>query len=89
MRMSEPARAAKNAARDARLAAKGTADYPLLYAAQPHQIAVAKQQGAERKARRDAISAAEAKGHAEDVGAVQVFTGQMATTAAASDDVEE
>ncbi len=91
MRMSPAAREAKNNARDARLAAKGTAEYPLLYAAQPREIAVAKQQGAERKARRDAISAAEAKAHAEDVGAVQVFTGQIATASASAEsaDVEE
>lgn len=89
MRMSPAAREARKEAHLARLSAKGRPDYPLLYAATPHERAVAATQGAERKALRDAISKAEATGAAEDAGAVAVFTGQIATTAAGSDDAEE
>jgi len=87
--MSPAAREARKEAHLARLAAKSRDDYPLLYAATPHEQAVAAKQGAERKALRDAVSDAEAQGVAEAVGAVQVFTGQMATTAAGPDDAEE
>ena len=85
MRMSPAAREARKAAHLARVSAKGREDYPLLYAATPHERAVAATQGAERKALRDAISNTEAEGHAEDVGAVAVFTGQMATSADAEE----
>ena len=85
MRMSPAAREKRKEAHLARVAAKGRDDYPALYAATPHERAVAATQGAERKALRDAISKAEAKASAEDVGAVAVFTGQMATSAAAEE----
>ena len=85
MRMSPAAREKRKEAHLARVAAKGREDYPALYAATPHEREVARTQGAERKALRDAISKAEAKASAEDVGAVAVFTGQMATSAAAEE----
>ncbi|MCK5495058.1 MAG: hypothetical protein KAI41_06900 [Hyphomicrobiaceae bacterium] len=86
MRMSAPAREQRKAAHLARLAAKDNPNYPALYAATPHEQAVAAQQGAERKARRDAISAAETTAHAENVGAVDIFTtGQIATPADAEE----
>jgi len=88
MRMSPAAREKRKEAHLARLAAKGRDDYPALYASTPHERAVAATQGAERKALRDAISKTEAKASAEDVGAVAVFTGQIATTAAGPDDAE-
>ena len=85
MRMSPAAREARKEAHLARVSAKGREDYPLLYAATPHEQAVAAKQGAERAALRDAISNAEAEAHAEDVGAVAVFTGQIATSADAEE----
>ena len=84
MRMSPAARETRKEAHLARVAAKGREDYPVLYAATPHEREVARTQGAERKALRDA-SKAETKASAEDVGAVAVFTGQMATSAAAEE----
>ncbi len=85
MRMSPAARETRKEAHLARVSAKGREDYPVLYAATPHERAVAATQGAERRALRDAISKAEAKGAAEDVGAVAVFSGQMTTSADAEE----
>ncbi len=50
-------RAAQKKAQLARLAAKGTPEYPALYASQPEQIRKAAEQGAIRKAERDAKNA--------------------------------
>ncbi len=57
MILSEEARAAAKKAQLARLAARGTPEYPALYASQPAQVRKAAEQGAIRKAERDAKNA--------------------------------
>jgi len=57
MQLSDEARAAAKEAQLARLAAKGTPEYPALYASQPEQIRIAAEQGVQRKALHDAKGA--------------------------------
>jgi hypothetical protein len=57
MKLSEETRAARKKAQLSRLAAKGTPDYPALYASQPEQVRIAVEQGAQRKAQREAKDA--------------------------------
>ena len=57
MQLSQEAHTARKRAQLARLAAKGSPEYPAIYAAQPEQIRIAKEQGAARKVIRDAKNA--------------------------------
>lgn len=58
----------------ARIAAKGTPDYPALYASQPEQIRIGKAQRAERAKRREAKVTLQALLADEANQAVDVFT---------------
>ncbi|KKL67091.1 hypothetical protein LCGC14_2138450 [marine sediment metagenome] len=59
----------------ARLAAKGTPEYPALYAAQPEQVRKAAEYGAERKIRRDLKEAAKVRAIVEAAEGAKVFEG--------------
>jgi hypothetical protein len=85
--MSADARASRKQAQLARIEKKGDPDYPLLYAKQPHEIKVAAEQGAQRKAIRAAKVALEIAMQADARGATEIFTGAPAgPVAAAADD---
>lgn len=73
MQLSEDTRAAQKKAQLARLAAKGTPEYLALYASQPEQIRIAAEQGAQRKAERDAKNALNAAKLKAANEAVEVF----------------
>ena len=64
----------------ARLAAKGTPEYPALYAAQPEQLRLAAEYQAERKIRRDFKEAAKARALIEAGEGASVFEGAAAPT---------
>jgi len=64
----------------ARLAAKGTPEYPALYAAQPEQVRKAAEYGAERKIRRDLKEAAKVRAIVEAAEGADVFKGAAAPT---------
>lgn len=70
---------ARKDAQLARIAAKGSPDYHLLYAKQPAQVARAIELGAKRKAERDAVSAGQAQTIENASGAVAVFAGALST----------
>lgn len=70
MTLSVAARSAAKKAQIARLAAKGSPDYPAIYAKQPDQIRIAAEQGAARKVRRDEKKAQDAAAlSAAEIGA--------------------
>ena len=71
--MSATGRAAMKDEQIARLAAKGSPDYPILYAKQPHIVAGRATQEAEREAQELLARAAEAAGIAKSEGAAEVF----------------
>ncbi len=64
----------------ARLAAKGTPEYPALYASQPEQLRKAAEYGAERKIRRDFKEAAKVRAIVEAGEGADVFKGAAAPT---------
>ncbi len=73
MSLAETARAAEKKAQLARLAAKGSPDYPIIYAQQPQQLRIAAEQAVVRKARRDAKKALLAGAISDASGAVSAF----------------
>ncbi|MEE8579816.1 MAG: hypothetical protein V3S78_07670 [Hyphomicrobium sp.] len=79
MLLSPEARAARKSAHLARIAAKGSANYPALYASQPAQVAKA----AENAERAQALREAKATQHATEIanaqGAAEVFSGAIST----------
>lgn len=76
---ADPAvRAALKEQQLARLAAKGTPEYPALYAAQPEQLRLAAEYEAERKIRRDIKAAAKAVALREANEGANVFKGAAA-----------
>lgn len=79
MRMSEEARAIRKKAQLARLATKTQPGYPALYASQPHQIAIAAEQGAERRLARSIRNQAQTAAIAAAESATSVFTGAALT----------
>ncbi len=64
----------------ARLAAKGTPEYPALYASQPEQLRKAAENQAERKAIRDLKESAKARALIEAGEGASVFDGAAAPT---------
>ncbi len=81
MFVSEAANAAAKKAQLARLALKGTPEYPAMYAKQPEQIRIAAEQQAARKVRRDAKEALQAGALSDAAGALAVFGGGVDLTA--------
>lgn len=73
MFISNEVQAAKKSAQIARIAAKGTPEYPTLYASQPEQIRIAAEQKKERAVRREAKEVLEAAGIRTANEAVSVF----------------
>ena len=74
MSSSEATRAAAKKAQLARLAAKRSPDYPKVYAAQPEQVRIAAEQGAARKAVRDAKLAIDAVAASNAAAATESFS---------------
>ena len=68
----------------ARLAAKGSPDYPALYASQPEQQRKAAANAAARKAERDAKDAIQRATVDAAAGAVDAFSGGLSTKGAES-----
>ncbi len=81
MILSQAARDAAKKAQLARLALKGTPEYPEMYAKQPEQIRIAAEQRAARKVRREAKEALEATALSDAAGALAVFEGGVKLTA--------
>jgi hypothetical protein len=77
MTKSEQERAALKKAQLARLAAKGTPEYPALYAAQPQQVRKAAEYKAQRDAARAAKAAASSQLLSDAEGAIATFDGNM------------
>ena len=73
MKLSNEARAAAKEAQMVRLKAKGTPEYPALYASQPAEIRIAAEQGAKRKAEREAKNALSAAILKSSTEAVEIF----------------
>ena len=73
MIVSESTQKARKKAQLARLAAKGTPGYGALYASQPEQQRIAAEQGAQRKAVRDAKNALNAAALQSANEAAEVF----------------
>lgn len=78
MQLSEDARAAQKEAQLARLAAKGSPEYPQIYAQQPDQIRIAAEQGAARAKERALKNSAEGFAVGDAAAAVADF-GNIAT----------
>ena len=73
MFISNEVQAASKRAQLARLKAKGTPEYPALYASQPEQVRIAAEQKAKRAVRREMKEALEASGIRTANEAVAVF----------------
>ncbi len=78
MTVSEDTRAAQKEAQLTRLAAKGSPDYPKIYAQQPDQIRIAAEQGAARAKEHAIKNAAEVVAAGDAAAAVEGF-GNIAT----------
>jgi len=76
MILSKQAMAARKEAQKTRLAAKGSDEYPALYASQPEQMRIAAEQGAARKILHDQKNSDSAAALEAAHDAVDVF-GQM------------
>ena len=80
---SPEARAARKKAQLARDAASSKPGFAALYASQPHEIRIAAEQGAIRKAERAAKNAIAALSHADADASAEIFSdGSMATAQA-------
>ncbi len=79
MLLSPEARAARKSMHLARLAAKGSANYPALYANQPAQVAKAAENAERAQALREAKATAHATEIANAQGAVEAFSGAIST----------
>ena len=86
MKCSPEARAARKKAQLARDAASTKPGFAELYASQPHEIQVAAEQGAIRRAERAAKNAIAIAAHADAETSADVFTSSLETPSAVKDD---
>jgi len=75
MSLPEQVQASRKKAQLARLAAKGSPEYPAIYAAQPDQIRRAAEQGAVRQKVREAKAAAVTEASLDADAAIAAFGG--------------